>query len=53
MEYHVVWEIDLTAESAKDAAEIALKIQRDPYSMATHFTVVPMPDELGTKEISL
>ena len=53
MEYHVIWKIELTAESAKDAAEIALRIQRDPYSMATHFTVVSMPDGQGITEISL
>ena len=45
MEYRLIWEIELTAKSEKDAVEIALRIQRDPYSMATHFTVVPIPDE--------
>lgn len=37
--YHVMWEIDLDATSAEDAARRALKIQRDPGSMATVFDV--------------
>jgi len=38
-EYRVTWEIDVTAEDAEDAARQALKIQRDPHSLATTFTV--------------
>jgi hypothetical protein len=37
--YYVKWEIDVEAESAFDAAKIALDIQRDPESIATIFTV--------------
>lgn len=38
-EYRVSWEIELDAESAIDAARLALEIQRDPESKATVFTV--------------
>lgn len=38
--YAVTWEMeDLDAETPREAAEIALKIQRDPTSMATVFDV--------------
>ena len=37
--YHVVWEIDVSAESPRDAAAQALAIQRDPSSIATVFDV--------------
>jgi hypothetical protein len=54
MEYRVIWEIEVLAETIDEAVEIALQIQRDPASLATHFTVVTMPDEYGvTKENSL
>ncbi len=39
MQYKVVWEIDLDAESFEDAARQALEIQRDPESIATYFLV--------------
>ena len=39
MDYKVVWEIDIEAESFKDAAKIAREIQGDPESLATHFTI--------------
>lgn len=39
MEYHVTWSIDLDAHSFEDAVMIALEIQRDPNSIATHFQV--------------
>lgn len=38
-EYRVVWEIDLSATSPTAAAKEALRIQRDPASIATHFIV--------------
>lgn len=38
-EYTVTWEIQLMAASPEDAARQALVIQRDPVSIATHFTV--------------
>lgn len=37
--YHVTWEIDLEATSARQAAKEALKIHRDPESIATVFSV--------------
>lgn len=45
MQYRVVWEIDLDAESVEDAARQAQEIQRDPASIATCFFVT---DETGT-----
>jgi len=51
MEYRVTWIIDLDAESFEEAAQEALEIQRDPDSLATHFTVT---DEDGrTKEVDI
>ena len=47
MQYRIVWEIDLDAESAEDAALQALEIQRDPASIATCFIVI---DENGTRQ---
>lgn len=38
-EYKVVWEIELQADSLKDAAEEARKIQLDPTSIAKVFQV--------------
>jgi len=37
--YKVTWEIELDATSPREAAELALEIQRDPFSTATVFTV--------------
>ncbi len=37
--YHIIWEIDLEADSPKEAAEKALAIQRDRTSCATIFDV--------------
>ena len=37
--YKVYWEIDIEADSGREAAERALEIQRKPGSMATCFTV--------------
>ncbi len=39
--HRVRWAIDVTAGSAKKAAQTALKIQRDRKSTATVFDVVP------------
>lgn len=41
----VVWEIDISADSPKEAAECALKIQRDNDSTATVFTVIDGDEE--------
>ena len=40
-EFKVMWEIDVSAENEAAAALAALKIQRDPASIATVFLVVP------------
>ncbi len=40
--HRVIWEIDLDADSPREAAEKALEIQRDVNSTATHFTVITM-----------
>lgn len=37
--YRVVWEIDIDADTPKEAAEEALRIQRDPESIAIFFKV--------------
>ena len=37
--FQVVWIIDIEADSAKEAAQRALEIQRDPESTATFFSV--------------
>lgn len=37
--YRVTWEIDAWADSPQEAAKEALKIQRDPESVATVFKV--------------
>ena len=37
--YHVIWEIDVNADSSKGAAEQALAACRDPASLATVFDV--------------
>lgn len=39
MKYLVTWEIDIDADSPKEAAEKARHIQLDPESMATVFEV--------------
>ena len=40
MEYKVIRTIELEAECFEDAARLALEIQRDPDSLATHFIVM-------------
>lgn len=39
MEYRVTWVIEVEAESPREAAEEAQRIQRDPDSLATVFVV--------------
>lgn len=41
MDYEVVWRIEIDAKSAKQAAQEALRIQRDGGSTATVFEVTP------------
>lgn len=38
--YKITWKIDIEAESALVAAKEALKIQRDPNSIATMFKLI-------------
>ena len=45
IDYHVIWEIDIPAETPKEAAEQAFKIQQDPETLATIFS---MRDPTGT-----
>lgn len=40
--YRVRWEIDLDAETPREAAQLALKIHRDPGSQSTVFDVDEM-----------
>ena len=42
--YYVTWDIDVDANSPKEAAEVAQATQRDPVTMATVFQVM---DETG------
>lgn len=44
MKYFISWEIDIEADSAEAAALEALRVQRDPESIATVFHVI---DEMG------
>ena len=39
-EYRVKWEIDVDAKTPQKTAAEALKIMRDPYSIATVFDVI-------------
>lgn len=40
MQYKVVWEIELDADTPVDAAQQAMDIQRDPASIATCFIIM-------------
>ena len=42
-EYHVIWEIDVSADNPVEAARMAQAIQRDPTSWAAVFTVNLLP----------
>lgn len=46
--YRVVWEMDIEAESPREAAERALEIQRDCASIANVFRVYEKDDLEGT-----
>ena len=50
--YHVTWEINIDAESERDAAERALAIQRDAASEATVFDVI-VEDGANTVRVDL
>jgi hypothetical protein len=44
--YRVVWEIDIEADCPEEAADNALKIQRDPSAEATCFDVWYGPNKV-------
>jgi len=52
MEYRATWEINVHAKSPRAATREALRIQRDPESIATVFSVreteseIPLDDEV-------
>jgi hypothetical protein len=52
MIYLVTWQIEVDADSPRDAAKKALEIQRDPTSIATVFNVTPA-DKLKFEEVDL
>lgn len=39
-EFLLTWKIDIDADTAEEAVELALDIQCDAYSTARHFTVL-------------
>lgn len=52
MMYRVVWKIDIDADSHREAAEKALRIHRNPDSIATVFDVIgPAPGQSGSKNV--
>jgi len=51
-QYHVVWEIDLDAKTPKAAALEALRIQRDPESTATVFSVTNQKGTINTVDLN-
>ncbi|MBM4719713.1 hypothetical protein GS449_14865 [Rhodococcus hoagii] len=46
-EFNVVWEMDIEADSRREAAEKALAIHRNPESIATVFSVDGQTVDLG------
>ena len=52
-EYLVTWEIQVKACTHREAAEEALKVQRDPDSIATVFFVVEQDEQQSGKQIDL
>lgn len=51
--YYVTWEIEIDAESPREAAELALKIQRNPESTAVVFGVMEFDTEEDKVQIDL
>jgi hypothetical protein len=49
MEYRVTWEIDVEADSPRQAAEKARAAQVRPGTIATVFTVAPRVDPRGIR----
>jgi hypothetical protein len=52
-EYQVRWDIELTADSPREAAEQALRMQRDPSGWATVFTVTDGSDPTPGTNVDL
>lgn len=53
MEYRVLWEIEIEADSYREAAQKALQIQHDPESIATVFIVMDAKDYRYNRKIDL
>ncbi len=51
--YHITWEIDIDAETPREAAEQALEIQRDANSLATVFSVKEFDSDDDATQIDL
>ncbi len=51
--YHVTWEIEIDADTPRDAAERALEIHRNPQSIATVFTVADTSDALDPEGVEI
>lgn len=51
--YHVIWEIDLDADTPADAARQALAIQRDRFSQAIVFDVIEADSNGEAQRIDL
>lgn len=51
--YHVQWEIEVDADSPKEAAKAALAIQRNPESTATIFDVLEFDTDGDAVRIDL
>jgi hypothetical protein len=47
--YRIIWTIDVDANNANEAAQMALEIHRDPNGIATQFEVFEL-DSSGTPE---
>jgi len=53
MDYLVKWEIEIDADSPREAAQKALAIQRDPNSIATVFAVENRANEWESETFDL
>ena len=51
-EYKVAWTIELSAPNHRAAAQLALRIQRDPKSLATFFDVTDVETGLVYLEVT-
>ncbi len=51
--YLVIWEINIEADTPEDAAKEALRIQRNPESIATVFRVIADNGQGSEKTVDL